>query len=257
MTVALMSVFLGAVIGLSLGLLGGGGSILTVPALVYIIGLPVAEATGTSLAIVGVTAMIGAVGHYRAGRVATRQAFGFGGASIIGSVAGSLLSKHVDGQLLLALFAFLMIAAGLAMLRGRKATKRVAAPHGLSGLARVAGAGVGVGLLTGFFGVGGGFVIVPALTLIIGLPMAMAIGTSLVVIAIASAAGLATHLGAGALDPAVTGFFVLGGLIGTIAGSSLAGRVPEQFLRRGFATLVFILAAYLLMQNYAALSALA
>jgi uncharacterized membrane protein YfcA len=255
MVIALASVGLGLVIGLSLGLLGGGGSILTVPALVYVIGLPVAEATGTSLAIVGTTALIGAAGHYRAGRVDVRAALGFGLASMVGAVGGSLLGKRVDGELLLALFALLMIAAGLAMLRGKQ-TGAAARPPGDWALLRVGVAGLAVGVLTGFFGVGGGFVIVPALTLVLGLPMRLAIGTSLVVIALASAAGLVTHLGTGALDPLVTACFIAGGLAGALAGSRLAGIAPERTLRRGFAALVFVLAGYLLVRNHGAFAAL-
>ena len=117
MATAMLSVLLGTIIGLSLGMLGGGGSILTVPALVYLVGLPVADATGTSLAIVAITALIGAVGHHRANRVALRTAAGFGAAGMAGSVVGSLLGRRVDGSLLLLLFALLMIAAGLSMLR--------------------------------------------------------------------------------------------------------------------------------------------
>ncbi len=257
MAIALVSLLLGTIIGLSLGMLGGGGSILTVPALVYLVGIPVAQATGTSLAIVGATAFVGAVRHQRAGRVALRAALGFGVASVLGAVAGSLLGKHVPGGLLLVLFAFLMVAAGVLMLRHR--TERASIP----GLRRAASsikvglAGLGVGLLTGFFGVGGGFVIVPALTMVLGLPMATAIGTSLVVIAMASAAGLVTHLSAGALNVSVTLFFLLGGIAGSLAGVHLAGRLPEPTLRRSFALLVFVLAGYLLFRNHAAIGVLA
>lgn len=255
MSTALLSVGLGIVIGLSLGLLGGGGSILTVPALVYLVGVPVAQATGTSLAIVGATALIGASGHARAGRVALRPALGFGAASVAGAIAGSLAGKRVDGELLLSLFALVMIAAGIAMLRRRD--PRIQDAHVPVHPLQVGTAGFATGLLTGFFGVGGGFVIVPALTMVLGLSMPVAVGTSLVVIAIASAAGLATHLGAGAIAVAVTVYFVLGGIAGTLVGSRLAGRVPERTLRRGFATLVFVLASYLLIRNHAAFGVLA
>lgn len=257
MTTALLSVALGMVIGLSLGLLGGGGSILTVPALVYLVGVPVAQATGTSLAIVGLTALFGAVGHYRAGRAALRAGLGFGAASIAGSVAGSLLSRHVPAHVLLVLFAGLMIAAGVAMLRRRAVPETATPVRRPRSRIQVGAAGSGVGMLTGFFGVGGGFVIVPALTLVLGLPMRLAVGTSLVVIAIASAAGLMTHLGSGALDVVTTLFFVTGGLAGTLIGARLAGVVSERLLRRAFAVLVFTLAAYLLARNLPAVLAAA
>lgn len=253
MEMVAVAMVLGAGIGLLLGMLGGGGSILTVPALVYIMGVPVAQATGTSLAIVGTTAVAGAIRHHRAGRVALRAALPFGAVSVAGSVAGSLLGGRIPGDLLLALFAFVMIAAGLAMLRRQAVTIAESAERPAVPAVRVAAAGFGVGLLTGFFGVGGGFVIVPALTMVLGLNMATAIGTSLVVIAIASAAGLIIHVGAGAFDPAVTALFVVGGVAGIVAGSHVAGRLPERSLRTGFATLVFLLAAYLLVRNHAAL----
>lgn len=257
MTMALLAVVLGLVIGLSLGLLGGGGSILTVPALVYLVGLPVEQATGTSLAIVGMTAVAGAAGHFRAGRVALRPALGFGVASVGGAVVGSLLGQRVDGHLLLLLFALLMIVAGLSMLRGRVAVTAAPAAHGVWSVVRVGAVGFGVGVLTGFFGVGGGFLIVPALTLVLGLSMRRAVGTSLVVIALASAAGLLTRLGAGGLDIGVTLLVVMGGLAGTLLGSHLAGSVPESRLRQSFAALVFALAAFLLVRNVGAIGVVA
>ena len=256
MATATLSVLLGVVIGLSLGMLGGGGSILTVPALVYLVGLPVADATGTSLAIVGITALVGAVGHHRANRVALRTAAAFGAAGMAGSVLGSLLGSHVDGRLLLLLFALLMIAAGLSMLRRRADSAATPRAHGPAAVVRITLAGLGVGALTGFFGVGGGFVIVPALTLVLGLPMQRAVGTSLVVIALSSAAGLLTHLGSGSLDVAVTAFFIVGSVAGIAVGVRLAGRLPEPALRRGFAALVFVLAGYLLVRNAGAVVAL-
>jgi uncharacterized membrane protein YfcA len=253
----LLSVALGLVIGLSLGLLGGGGSILTVPALVYLIGLPVEVATGTSLAIVGMTAVAGAIGHGRAGRVALRPAIGFALASIAGSVAGSLLGRQVDEQLLLVLFAVVMIAAGLSMLRQRHLAATPPAPQGGWSAVRVGAVGFGVGMLTGFFGVGGGFVIVPALTLVLGLSMPRAVGTSLVVIALAAAAGLLMRVDAGGLDLGVTLLVVTGGLAGTVAGSHLTGAIPELRLRQSFAALVLVLAAVLLVQNAGPIGAVA
>jgi uncharacterized membrane protein YfcA len=245
---ALVSLALGAVIGLSLGLLGGGGSILTVPALVYVVGLPVAEATGTSLAIVGVTALVGAGRHLRAGRVDLHAALSFGAASMAGAVVGSVLGRGIEAALLLALFALLMIAAGAAMLRPARVDP-MPSGRGTRGVLQVALVGAAVGTVTGFFGVGGGFLIVPALVLVLGLPMRRAVGTSLVVIALASAAGLVTHLGVGAIDLPVTLLFVVGGVAGIVLGTRWAGAVPELALRRGFATLVFVLAVFLLLRN--------
>ena len=252
MGVDVVSVLLGLLIGLALGLLGGGGSILTVPALVYVVGIPAAAATGTSLAIVGTTALVGAVRHMQAGRVNLQTALGFGMASMAGSVVGSMLGRDVAPELLLALFALLMVGAAAAMLWPPRAAPSPASP-GLPALIRAAPAGLAVGVMTGFFGVGGGFLIVPALVLVVGLPMRQAVGTSLIVIALASAAGLVTHLGAGAIDLRVTGLFLAGGVLGMLTGARFAGRLPELTLRRAFALLVLALAGYLLVRNVSAL----
>jgi uncharacterized membrane protein YfcA len=239
---------LGALIGLSLGLLGGGGSILTVPALVYVMGLSVPSATGTSLVIVGANALVGAAAHHRAGRGRWRTGLAFGGAGIAGALAGAWLNHRVPGPAVLFGFAVLMLVAAGAMLRPPPAptTPRPQTPRSV---AKLVATGLAVGTLTGFFGVGGGFLIVPALTLVLGLPMREAVATSLVAIAVTSAAGLAGHLRYGAIDPAVAGLFLVGGAAGVAAGARWAGIFPERRLRRWFAVLVAALALYLLYRN--------
>jgi uncharacterized membrane protein YfcA len=190
----------GLVIGLSLGALGGGGSILTVPALVYLLHQQPHTATTGSLLIVGITALAGMIAHRRAGRVRVAQGVTFGILGVAGSYAGTWLSAGVRPGLLLTLFAVLMLTAAGAMLRRRRDTGGRAAPaprprraasRVVPGAARIVAAATAVGLLTGFFGVGGGFVIVPALVLALGFDMPAAVGTSLLVITINSAASLA------------------------------------------------------------------
>jgi uncharacterized protein len=237
----------GVLVGLSLGLVGGGGSILTVPILVYVLGESVHLATGTALAIVGANALIGAWEHDRAGRVRMPVALAFGGVGILGALAGSWLNHLAPERAVLIGFALLMLAASTAMARVRLGDRTAAPRPRISW--RVVLAGLGVGVLTGFFGVGGGFLIVPALVLILGLPMREAVGTSLVVIAINAAAALIGHLRFGGIDLEVTALFIAGGAVGSILGSRLSGRIDERRLRQGFAAMVVLIAFYILART--------
>ena len=248
MTVVLAILF-GTLIGLLLGLVGGGGSILTVPILVYVIGQDVHAATATSLVIVGLTALSGAVPHARAGRVALPTAVVFGGAGFGGAFAGAWLNARVEGPLILFLFGILMlvVAARMAFGRTRRTAVQDARKSGLH--PSVLAAGLGVGAMTGFFGVGGGFLIVPALVLALGFPMRLAVGTSLVVIAINSGAGILAHLRTGGFDLAVALLFVIGGFVGALLGGHFAGRIDEAKLSRGFAALVALVGLYLIARN--------
>lgn len=246
----ILAILFGALIGLLLGLVGGGGSILTVPILVYVLGEGVHEATATSLVIVGSTALVGMVPHARAGRVAPATALVFGGAGIVGAFVGAYLNRLVSGSVILLLFGILMlvVAAKMAMRRTQDAgagAERIV--HGVRWPVLVSG--LGVGLLTGFFGVGGGFLIVPALVLVLGFPMRLAVGTSLAIIAINSAAGVLAHLGSGGIDLGLAALFVLGGLAGATLGGRLAGHVDEPKLSRGFAALVALVGLYLIARN--------
>jgi len=256
MTHVALSILLGALIGLSLGLVGGGGSILTVPVLVYTIGQPVQAATTTSLAIVGLNALIGMAGHARKHRVGFRTGLIFGVVGIGGALVGSWLNTFIPARLLLVLFALIMLIAAVAMLRRRGEPSETGKVHDGARSARewsmIAASGTVVGLMTGFFGVGGGFVIVPALVLVLGLSMRLAVGTSLLIIAINSAVSLAAHLRTGSLDLAITGLFVLGGLVGALVGVSLAGRVPPRRLTQIFAALIVVVAGYILYRTYRA-----
>jgi len=253
--VALLAVAAGLLIGLSLGALGGGGSILTVPALVYVLGQSPHQATTASLLVVGIAAVAGAVTHARAGRAGLRTGAVFGTLGIAGSYAGSLASAAVPANLLLAGFGVLMLTVAALMILRRRGPGPAAHGDHLRGGARhvivVAAAATGVGLVTGFFGVGGGFVIVPALVLALGFDMPTAAGTSLVVIAVDSAAALAARAGhAGfALDWALVTAFTAAAVLGTLAGTRLAGRVNPQRLSAAFTILIIAVAGYTLARS--------
>jgi uncharacterized membrane protein YfcA len=244
----------GLLIGLLLGIVGGGGSILTVPILVYALDQGVHEATATSLVIVGVTALIGAIPHARAGRVDLKTALIFGTAGIVGAFAGTWLNARVSGPAILLMFGLLMLVIALRMALGKRMSVSAAGPAVTRRFPwTVPATGLVVGVMTGFFGVGGGFLIVPALVLILRIPMRLAVGTSLIVIAINSAAGVAAHLGSGDIDVRLASLFVAGGFTGAILGGRLAGHVDEARLSRGFATLVAVVGVYLIARNGGAL----
>jgi uncharacterized membrane protein YfcA len=246
MTVAAASIFFGILIGLLLGMVGGGGSILTVPILVYIIGLNPHDATSTSLVIVGLTALAGAIPHTRENRVQWRTAMIFGLAGIMGTFGGAWANRRVSGPMILLLFGVLMLIVAVRMVLSKKQmAKGVVEPK----LWAIPIAGLIVGLLTGFFGVGGGFVIVPALVLALGLPMRVAVGTSLVVIAINSASGAVAHWSDGGFNWSVALLFLIGGSVGSSLGGHAAGRVDEQKLTRGFAGFVVMVAVFLIVKN--------
>jgi hypothetical protein len=241
----LLALALSALIGLSLGLLGGGGSILALPVLVYVAGLDVHAAVGASLAVVGTTALVGGLVHARSGRVDLKAAALFGGAGMLGAPLGAQATHAVVPRVLLLLFAGLLLVVGGLMISGGGAARRGARPHPPA----VPAAGFGVGLLTGFLGVGGGFLIVPALTLLAGLPMHAAVGTSLLVIAANSAAGLLAHLHQGEMPLGLTAAFTATAAVGALAGVRLAARLDPARLRRAFAVFVVVVGLVLLAKN--------
>ena len=234
---------LGLLIGTLLGLLGAGGSILAVPALVYGAGLPLSVAVPTGLLVVGVTAASAGVTRARAGQVAWRVGGVVAAAGIPATFAGAVVNRALDERLVLAGFALVMLLAGVQMLRKRETTGGDCAlpggrVHWRGCLPKALGAGALVGFLTGLFGVGGGFLLVPALVLLLGLPMELAVGTSLVVIAVNSAAGFAAHAGHADLDWTVAAVFTGAAVSGSVIASRVAGRLPMARLRRWFAYLV-------------------
>jgi uncharacterized membrane protein YfcA len=237
---------LGFAIGLSLGLLGGGGSILTVPALVYLVGQTPQVAVTTSLAIVGANSLLGAYFHRAHGTLNGRVALIFGGLGMITSYLAAGWSKRFSPEMLMSAFAALMLAIGMLLIARRAPPARAQADLALW---KVIAAGAGIGLLTGVLGVGGGFLIVPALVMLVGLPMHHAVGTSLIVIAMNSAAGFVGHLSDAPLDFAVIAVFVAAGLAGTFAGARLGQGMDAARLRRVFAVFVIGLALFLLYDN--------
>lgn len=238
---------LSSLIGVSLGVLGGGGSILTVPILVYVAGMEPKEAIAASLFVVGVTSAAGAVSHARAGRVRWRTGLLFGGAGLAGAFLGGTLGGHLSGTLLLVAFALMMVATSVAMIRGRKVdeSKR----HTELPVFRVLLDGLVVGLVTGLVGAGGGFLVVPALALLGGLPMAVAVGTSLLVIAMKSLGGLAGYLGSVHLDWGLVIAVTVAAVLGSVVGGRLAGRIPEEALRKGFGWFVLVMGSFVLIQQ--------
>ena len=250
----LLAIPFGLAIGVAVGMLGGGGSVLAVPVLVYVLGQTVSEATTASLVVVSAGALAGGLGHARAGRVCWRHAGWFTVAAVPGLVAGTLAGDSVSGAALLAAFALLMFGAAAATWRKADDDDRADATWEGGGacpplrLPRDLVAGVLVGFLTGFFGVGGGFLIVPTLAIALAFTMRTAVGTSLAIITATSLIGLAVHLLAGrSLDIGVTAAITGACVVGALAGTDLATRVPQRTLGRAFALLVCCVAAYLLV----------
>lgn len=242
-----LTLLMSVLIGLSLGLLGGGGSILTVPILTYVAGFEPKEAIAASLFVVGVTSAFSAISHARGGRVRWRTGLIFGAAGMAGAFGGGLIGGHAPGTLLMIAFALMMVATSLAMIRGRKNV--VAVEHGELPTGKVIIEGLVVGLVTGLVGAGGGFLVVPALALLGGLPMPVAVGTSLVVIAMKSFAGLAGYLTTVSLDWGVVGAVTVAAILGSVIGARLAGRIPEAALRRGFGIFVLVMGVFVLVQE--------
>jgi hypothetical protein len=242
----------GGLVGLSLGLFGGGGSILAVPLMVYLVGVPSAHvALGTSALAVAANAAANLVTHARMGNVRWRCAAIYSAAGIAGAFIGSSLGKLVDGERLLFLFALVMIGVGALMLRGRRAAGNVAAQCSIENAPKTVGFGVATGAFSGFFGIGGGFLIVPGLIAATGMPILAAVGSSLLAV---TAFGLTT-----AVNYAVSGFvdwplalvFIAGGVAGGVLGAIAARRLAQArgLLNTLFAGLIFVVAAYMLWRN--------
>ena len=251
----LIAVPFGLAIGLAVGTLGGGGSVLAVPVLVYILGQSVPEATTASLVVVAAGAVAAGLSHARAGRVCWRHAASFTAAAVPGIALGTVAAQLVSGPLLLAGFALVMLAAAHATWRkaedcGPESNPPWERAHACPPLRlpRDVAAGAAVGFVTGLFGVGGGFLIVPTLAIALAFTMRTAVGTSLVIITATSLVGLGIHLLAGrAVDVDVTTALTLACVTGAVAGAVAAPRIPQRALGRGFALLVAVVASYLLI----------
>lgn len=246
----------GVLVGFVLGLVGGGGSILAVPLMVYLVGVPSPHvAIGTSAFAVAVNAATGLVNHARAGMVKWRCAMIYAAAGVAGAFAGSTAGKAFDGQKLLFLFAIVMVVVGMMMLRGRKNIGNPEAECDRENAPKVIGYGLGTGVFSGFFGIGGGFLIVPGLVASTGMPIINAIGSSLVAV---TAFGLTTAFNyalSGLVDWPLAFVFIAGGVLGSFLGARLAKRLSgtRGTLTTTFAVLIFAVAAYMLWKSAAAL----
>src|SRR5438067_207360 len=243
---------LAALIGLSLGLLGGGGSILTVPVFVYVLGFAAKPAIAMSLPVVGTTSLVGAARHWRAGNVNLRVALVFGAFAMAGSFVGARFAALVRGPVQLLTLGVVMLAAAVSMFRGAPA--RADDGGAASGAPRLRPlmllVGVGVGLLTGLVGIGGGFLIVPALVVLAHVPIKQAVGTSLVVIAMNAASGFAGRV---QIEWPFVAAFTAVAIVGALVGAQLAKHVSATALRRGFAVFLVALGVLVVWQNRGAL----
>lgn len=235
------------VIGATLGLLGAGGSIMTVPLLVYVVGLGARMAMAMSLIVVGVTSATAALLHARDGRVRLGLALPFAMAGAPGSLAGSALAHHVPERALLFIFAAFMIAAAVALRRRRDDDEGAATPPPARLV--VAAAGFVLGFVTGLLGAGGGFLIVPTLVLLFHVPMREAIGSSLVVITANAVVGLAARVHAVHFDLGLTALLTAAAVVGAVLGQGLSAKVPQATLRRWFSTLVIVVATYMILRT--------
>lgn len=253
--VLIAALVLAALIGITLGMLGGGGSILTVPVLVYVLGFEAKPAIAMSLPIVGFTSLVGAALHWRMGNVNVRAAVTFGLMAMVGAFAGAKLAVFVSGAAQLILLAVAMLAAAISMLRG--GTESQATAEASRRTVLLGAVAFGVGVLTGLVGIGGGFLVVPALVLFARVSMREAVGTSLLVIAMNATAGFAGYVGTVSFDWKFLAWFTAIAVAGALAGAAVAARVPQAALKRAFAVLLLFISAFVLYNNRSAFDTLA
>jgi len=247
----IVGILFALLIGISLGLLGGGGSILTVPILLYVFQLPPRVAIATSLLVVGSTSAAALIPHARAGRVRWKTGAIFGAASMVGAYLAGRVAKFIPASVLLLLFGAMMLVTAVAMMRGRKAAEGAAGgaePAELP-LPKVLAEGLVVGGVTGLVGAGGGFLVVPALVLLVGLPMGVAVGTSLLVITMKSFAGFAGYLSSVTIPWETAGAVVAAAIVGSVIGGRLVSLIPADRLRKGLAWFVVVMAVFILGQE--------
>lgn len=246
----------GSLVGFTLGLVGGGGSILAVPLMVYLVGVTSPHvAIGTSALAVAANAGANLIPHARQGTIKWRCAGMYALAGVIGAYAGSTLGKAIDGQRLLFLFALLMLVVGALMLRSRDNPGNPDVQCHRENAPKVIGYGSATGLFSGFFGIGGGFLIVPGLMASTGMPMINAVGSSLVAVA---AFGLTTAFNyalSGFVDWGLAGVFIGGGIVGGIIGAGISRRLSARkgLLNSVFAVLIFLVALYMLWRSWLAM----
>jgi uncharacterized membrane protein YfcA len=255
---AIIGLLLAALMGITLGLLGGGGSILAVPILKYALGFGAKEAIASSLAVVGATSFFGAASHWREGRVRWRTGLVFGLVAMAGAYLGAeYLAPFLSGATQLAFFGVVMLVAAFFMFRESEFSRDAPGTEkgSLAGtyLLLLFALGGAVGILTGLVGVGGGFLIVPALVLLAKVPMKEAVGTSLLVIALNSFAGFAGYLGEVSFQWGLMVLFAVLAVAGSFAGTYLVRFVPQGALKRSFAVFLIIMAAFILYENRGAM----
>lgn len=249
----ILAVLSGAAVGLVLAVIGGGGSILATPALLYLVGVSDAHmAIGTSALAVSANALANLIHHARRGHVMWRYGAIFASAGVIGAAFGARLGQHTDAKLLLPLFALLMIVIGVFMLRRKPQGGAAIARFEPHKAGRLIVAGAGAGALSGFFGIGGGFLIVPGLVGATAMSMIQAIGTSLLSVSAFGATTAASYAFGGLIDWRIAALFICGGLVGGLVGSMLAAHLSKQrsALQRIFAGVVFAVAAYMLYRSF-------
>ena len=247
-----LAVFCGGLVGLTLGLIGGGGSIMATPLLLYVVGLPPHVAIGTGALSVSANALFNFAGHARCGHVRWRSALIFATVGVLGAFVGSTLGKHFDGQRLLFLFAILMVVVGLLMLRAKPGAAEADLTCTLGEeLPRVSGAALAVGGLSGFFGIGGGFLIVPGLLMSTRMPMIFAVGSSLLAVATFGLATALNYAASGLVDWPVAGLYIVGGVLGGLAGMRMASALAPHHtaFTRLFSGVIFAVAAYMLWRT--------
>lgn len=248
----------GSLVGFTLGLIGGGGSILAVPLMVYLVGVPVPHvAIGTSALAVAVNAGANLVPHARRGTVKWRCATMFAAAGVLGAYGGSTLGKAFDGQRLLFLFALLMLGVGMLMLRGRSDPGNPDVECHRENAPKVLALGLGTGFFSGFFGIGGGFLIVPALMAATAMPMRNAVGSSLVAVTAFGLTAAINYAASGLVDWMLAAVFIGGGIVGGLAGAVASHRLAARkgLLNTVFALLIFVVAGYMLWKSGASLRA--
>ena len=252
---ALLAILSGSMVGLLLGATGGGGSLIAIPLLVYVVGVPVQKATALSLVVIGYSALFGAWQAHRIGKVRGLAAVIFSGTGMIGAWLGAQGQHLVTGEMVLFLFGLLLCGISIwTLLKGRahrplNVEEGCAKTFSFDCASKALGIGLGVGLLTGFFGVGGGFLIVPALFFVMGFPMQMAVGTSLLIIALISIGGIIGHLEKVQIDYQLAALIIGGSLAGIVVGTRIGKTTDEDFIQKVFAFLAGATGLFLLIDN--------
>ncbi len=244
---------LATLVGLSLGVMGGGGSILTVPIFVYVLGYDPKLAIAMSLPVVGVTSLVGAWGHWKAGNVDLKAAGMFGVIAMLGAFAGARLAGLLNGEVQLSLLAVVMVVAAVMMFRSARRTpaaqNTVTEPARTMKLSLLVPVALAVGVLTGVVGIGGGFLVVPALVILARAPMKQAVGTSLLVIAMNSASGFAGYLGAVEVPWLFMATFTAFAVSGILAGAYLVRFISQRALKQAFSLFLIVMGSFILYKN--------